>query len=107
MNREQLEQAMQMNTKQKKVKFVQYAIDIERMEKGFKFFLLDLIEWRNKLSYNVAMSEKVDTQEFFEMKSNLRLLNAVIGKAKKLMDVEEFNDIKSRSIREYYKMEEE
>jgi len=107
MNRKQLEQILQESPKQRKIKIVGYVSDIERMEKGFKFFLLDLIEWRNKLSYNVAMSEKVDTQEFLEMKSNLRLLNAVIGKAKKLMDVEEFNDIKSRSIRQHYKMEEE
>lgn len=107
MNRKQLEQAMQMDTKQKKLKFIQYANDIERMEKGFHFFVLELYEWRNKLSYNVAIAKNTDTQEFLEMKSNLRVLNNVIGKAKKLMDLEAYLTLKSISNTKYYKLEEE
>ena len=107
MNRKQLEQALLREPKQRKVKVIQYVSNLERLENSFKFFLLDLHEWRNKLAYNVGMAESVDTQEFLEMKSNLRMLNAVIGKAKKVMDFDIQNTIKISSNKEYYKLEEE
>lgn len=96
-----------METEQKKMKLVQYAKDLEQMEKGFKYFLLELHEWRNKLAYNIAIAESVDTKEFLEMKANLKVLNIIIGKAKKLMDVDVYNTVKISENKEYYKLEEE